>query len=101
MSQFSVNLKLSLLCTDVFPLMKILKSVVFQVVIYANTCADWMMTSIACFKHSLAIATIYTNLGTCRYCYKLPGIPTKHQNVLVCYSLCIYFYKHSVEKKII
>jgi len=34
-----------------------------KVVIYANTCADWMMTSIACFKHTLAIATIYTNLG--------------------------------------
>jgi len=34
-----------------------------KVVLYANTCADWMTTSIACFKHSLAIATIYTNLG--------------------------------------
>jgi len=34
-----------------------------QVVVYANTCPDWMITAIACFKHSLSIVTIYTNLG--------------------------------------
>jgi len=34
-----------------------------KVVLYANTGADWMTTSIACFKHSLAVVTIYTNLG--------------------------------------
>jgi len=34
-----------------------------KVVLYANTGADWMISSIACFKHSLAVVTIYTNLG--------------------------------------
>ena len=31
--------------------------------LYANTCAEWMTSAIAAFKHSLAVATIYTNLG--------------------------------------
>ena len=35
----------------------------FQIVVYANTCADWMVTSIACFQHSIGVVTIYTNLG--------------------------------------
>jgi len=34
-----------------------------QVMIYADTCAEWLMTSLACFKSSLPIVTIYTNLG--------------------------------------
>jgi long-subunit acyl-CoA synthetase (AMP-forming) len=33
------------------------------VVLYANTCDEWMVSAIACFKQSLAIVTIYTNLG--------------------------------------
>jgi len=34
-----------------------------KVVLYANTCADWMTTAIAAFKNSIAVVTIYTNLG--------------------------------------
>jgi len=34
-----------------------------KIVLYANTCADWMMSAMAAFKHSLAVVTIYTNLG--------------------------------------
>lgn len=34
-----------------------------KIVLYANTCAEWMTSSIAAFKHSLAVVTIYTNLG--------------------------------------
>ena len=34
-----------------------------KVMIYADTCAEWLMTSLACFKSSLPIVTIYTNLG--------------------------------------
>ena len=32
-------------------------------VLYANTRAEWMISAIGAFKHSLAIVTIYTNLG--------------------------------------
>jgi long-subunit acyl-CoA synthetase (AMP-forming) len=31
--------------------------------LYADTCAEWLMTALACFKSSLSIVTIYTNLG--------------------------------------
>jgi len=34
-----------------------------KVVLYANTRAEWMISAIGAFKHSLAIVTIYTNLG--------------------------------------
>ena len=34
-----------------------------KIVLYANTCAEWMTSVIAAFKHSLAVVTIYTNLG--------------------------------------
>jgi len=34
-----------------------------KIVLYANTCADWMVSAVAAFKHSLAVVTIYTNLG--------------------------------------
>jgi len=34
-----------------------------KVVLYANTCAEWMLSAIAAFRHSLAVVTIYTNLG--------------------------------------
>ena len=40
---------------DVRPLEKIL--------IYADTCAEWLITALACFKTSLPIVTLYTNLG--------------------------------------
>ena len=34
-----------------------------KIVLYANTCEEWMTSAIAAFKHSLAVVTIYTNLG--------------------------------------
>lgn len=34
-----------------------------KIVLYANTCAEWMISAIAAFRHSMAIVTIYTNLG--------------------------------------
>jgi len=34
-----------------------------KIVLYANTCADWMVSAVAAFKHSMAVVTIYTNLG--------------------------------------
>ena len=32
-------------------------------VLYANTCADWMVSALGAFQQSLAVVTIYTNLG--------------------------------------
>ena len=34
-----------------------------KIVLYANTCAEWMVCAIGAFRHSLAVVTIYTNLG--------------------------------------
>jgi len=34
-----------------------------KIVLYANTCAEWMVSAVAAFKQSLAVVTIYTNLG--------------------------------------
>ena len=34
-----------------------------KIVLYANTCSEWMTSCIAAFKHSLGVVTIYTNLG--------------------------------------
>ena len=34
-----------------------------KVLIYADTCAEWMITALACFKSSIIIVTLYTNLG--------------------------------------
>jgi len=34
-----------------------------KVVLYANTCSEWMVSAVAAFRHSLAVVTIYTNLG--------------------------------------
>ena len=40
------------------------------VVIYADTCLEWFISAMACFKVNCKIATIYTNLGPdgVRYC---------------------------------
>jgi len=34
-----------------------------KIVVYGNTCAEWIISSIAAFQHSLAVVTIYANLG--------------------------------------
>eukprot|EP00092_Neocalanus_flemingeri_P029144 GFUD01031632.1.p1 GENE.GFUD01031632.1~~GFUD01031632.1.p1 ORF type:complete len:730 (+),score=165.17 GFUD01031632.1:69-2258(+) len=34
-----------------------------KIVLYANTSAAWMTSAVAAFKHSLAVVTIYANLG--------------------------------------
>ena len=34
------------------------------VVIYADTCLEWFLMALACFRNNYTIATLYTNLGT-------------------------------------
>ena len=34
----------------------------FKIAIYANTCAEWMVSALAAFQHSLAVVTVYANL---------------------------------------
>ena len=34
------------------------------VVIYADTCLEWFLIALACFRNNYTIATLYTNLGT-------------------------------------
>ena len=34
-----------------------------RILIYADTCAEWLITALACFKSSITIVTLYTNLG--------------------------------------
>jgi long-chain acyl-CoA synthetase len=34
------------------------------VVIYADTCLEWFIIALACFRNNYTIATLYTNLGT-------------------------------------
>ncbi len=34
-----------------------------RVIIYADTCPEWYMASMACFKLSVVLGTLYTNLG--------------------------------------
>ena len=35
-----------------------------DVIIYADTCIEWFVTAMACFRNNYPIATLYTNLGT-------------------------------------
>lgn len=34
-----------------------------KVLIYADTCPEWLLTALACFRASITIVTLYTNLG--------------------------------------
>ena len=34
------------------------------VVIYADTCLEWFLMALACFRNNFTVATLYTNLGT-------------------------------------
>ncbi len=34
-----------------------------SVAFYADTCADWLVTAMACFRNNISVVTIYTNLG--------------------------------------
>lgn len=34
-----------------------------KVLIYADTCCEWLITALACFQSSITIVTLYTNLG--------------------------------------
>ena len=34
-----------------------------KVCLYADTCPEWLITALACFKSSITIVTLYTNLG--------------------------------------
>ena len=44
-----------------------------HVVIYADTCVEWFITAMACFRNNYTIATLYTNLGSdgIRYVYRI------------------------------
>ena len=35
-----------------------------HVVIYADTCIEWFVTAMACFRNNYTVATLYTNLGS-------------------------------------
>ena len=35
-----------------------------NVIIYADTCSEWLITALACFRNNYKIATLYTNLGS-------------------------------------
>ena len=35
-----------------------------NIIIYAETCMDWFVTAMACFRNNYTIASLYTNLGT-------------------------------------
>lgn len=35
-----------------------------HVIIYADTCIEWFVTAMACFRNNYTIATLYTNLGS-------------------------------------
>lgn len=34
-----------------------------KVLIYADTCAEWLITALACFRSAFTVVTLYTNLG--------------------------------------
>ncbi len=34
-----------------------------KLLIYAETCPEWLITALACSKSSITIVTLYTNLG--------------------------------------
>ena len=34
-----------------------------HIIIYADTCIEWFVTAMACFKNNYTIVTMYTNLG--------------------------------------
>ena len=35
-----------------------------NVIIFADTCIEWFVTVMACFRNNYQVATLYTNLGT-------------------------------------
>ena len=35
-----------------------------NVIIYADTCIEWFISVMACFRNNYTVATLYTNLGT-------------------------------------
>lgn len=48
-----------------------------KVVIYADTCLEWIVTALACFKIHCTIATLYTNLGTDGVAYGIGHVEPK------------------------
>ena len=49
-----------------------------KVMIYADTCAEWLITALACFKSSLTIVTIYTNLGKAGVSFSINQVIESH-----------------------
>jgi len=48
-----------------------------KVIIYADTCSEWMVTALACFKNNYTIVTLYTNLGTEGVVYGIQQVEAK------------------------
>ena len=53
-----------------------------KVMIYADTCAEWLITALACFKSSLTIVTIYTNLGRAGVSFSINQVITYEMSQL-------------------
>ena len=47
------------------------------VVIYADTCLEWFLIALACFRNNYTIATLYTNLGTDGVAYGINHVKPK------------------------
>ena len=47
------------------------------VVIYADTCLEWFLMALACFRNNYTIATLYTNLGTDGVAYGINHVKPK------------------------
>lgn len=43
----------------------------FQVVIFAETRADWLITALACMRINLPVVTVYATLGEAVFFYNL------------------------------
>ena len=67
-----------------------------KVLIYADTCAEWMITALACFKSSIIIVTLYTNLGNDGIIHGVNQVSTnilgKSELLLNTKALGIYLY---------
>ena len=62
-----------------------------QVVLYANTRAEWMISAIGAFKHSLAIVTIYTNLGEDGVHHGITQVNSRPNNINHIFTISLSF----------
>ena len=45
--------------------------------IYADTCAEWLVSALACYKNNYTIVTLYTNLGPEGVTYGIQQVEAK------------------------